>query len=132
MFEVPVDALMLNPDNRRFRAERMWAEEQLGRQEGGQQTGDVSSEQHSAHEPASAVASNMLGPDVDSRGSGRPVLLVDCSDPCWIRLGSLPTMFGGRQSRDETRPGRVSRDQNHHLREPSASRRWGGVEQEEW
>lgn len=29
--EVPVEALVLNVDNRRFRAERMWAEEQLGR-----------------------------------------------------------------------------------------------------
>lgn len=28
---VPVEALLLNPDNRRFRAERLWAEEQLGR-----------------------------------------------------------------------------------------------------
>lgn len=31
VFEVPVDALVLNTDNRRFRAERLWAEEQLGR-----------------------------------------------------------------------------------------------------
>jgi hypothetical protein len=31
VFEVPVDALVLNADNRRFRAERMWAEHQLGR-----------------------------------------------------------------------------------------------------
>lgn len=29
--EAPVDALVLNADNRRFRAERMWAEDQLGR-----------------------------------------------------------------------------------------------------
>lgn len=29
--EVPVEALLLNVDNRRFRAERMWAEEKLGR-----------------------------------------------------------------------------------------------------
>lgn len=29
--QVPVDALVLNPDNRRFRAERMWAEERLDR-----------------------------------------------------------------------------------------------------
>jgi hypothetical protein len=31
IFEVPVDGLVLNVDNRRFRAERMWAEAQLGR-----------------------------------------------------------------------------------------------------
>lgn len=31
VFEVPVDGLVLNVDNRRFRAERMLAEEQLGR-----------------------------------------------------------------------------------------------------
>ena len=31
VFEVPVDALVLNADNRRFRAERLWAEEQLDR-----------------------------------------------------------------------------------------------------
>lgn len=31
VLEVPVDALVLNADNRRFRAERLWAEEQLGR-----------------------------------------------------------------------------------------------------
>lgn len=31
VFEVPVDGLVLNVDNRRFRAERMWAEAQLGR-----------------------------------------------------------------------------------------------------
>lgn len=30
VINVPVDALVLNVDNRRFRAERMWAEEQLG------------------------------------------------------------------------------------------------------
>ncbi len=30
VWSVPVDALVLNVDNRRFRAERMWAEEQLG------------------------------------------------------------------------------------------------------
>ena len=29
--QVPVDALVLNVDNRRFRAERLWAEEMLGR-----------------------------------------------------------------------------------------------------
>lgn len=32
VWNVPVDALVLNADNRRFRAERMWAEEQLGRE----------------------------------------------------------------------------------------------------
>ncbi|MYX18610.1 MULTISPECIES: hypothetical protein [unclassified Streptomyces] len=32
VFRVPVDALLLNVDNRRFRAEKMWAEEHLGRQ----------------------------------------------------------------------------------------------------
>ncbi|MYS22586.1 hypothetical protein GA0115240_142323 [Streptomyces sp. DvalAA-14] len=32
VYRVPVDALLLNADNRRFRAERMWAEEHLGRQ----------------------------------------------------------------------------------------------------
>ncbi|MEU3344124.1 hypothetical protein ABZ723_03800 [Streptomyces sp. NPDC006700] len=31
VYRVPVDALLLNADNRRFRAERMWAEEHLGR-----------------------------------------------------------------------------------------------------
>ena len=31
IYQVPVDALVLNADNRRFRAERMWAEAQLGR-----------------------------------------------------------------------------------------------------
>lgn len=31
IFSVPVEALVLNADNRRFRAERLWAEEQLGR-----------------------------------------------------------------------------------------------------
>jgi hypothetical protein len=31
VFTVPVDALVLNIDNRRFRAERLWAEEELGR-----------------------------------------------------------------------------------------------------
>ncbi|WP_328381137.1 hypothetical protein OHQ88_27940 [Micromonospora zamorensis] len=30
IFEVPVDLLVLNIDNRRFRAERMWAEDKLG------------------------------------------------------------------------------------------------------
>jgi hypothetical protein len=31
VYEVPVDALVLNADNRRFRAEKLWAEELLGR-----------------------------------------------------------------------------------------------------
>lgn len=31
IYRVPVEGLVLNVDNRRFRAERMWAEEQLGR-----------------------------------------------------------------------------------------------------
>ena len=31
VWRVPVDALVLNVDNRRFRVERLWAEEQLGR-----------------------------------------------------------------------------------------------------
>jgi hypothetical protein len=32
VYRVPVDTLLLNVDNRRFRAERMWAEAHLGRQ----------------------------------------------------------------------------------------------------
>ncbi|MDK1346388.1 hypothetical protein QNO09_24410 [Streptomyces sp. 378] len=32
VYEVPVDALLLNADNRRFRAEKMWAQEHLGRE----------------------------------------------------------------------------------------------------
>src|SRR5947208_4494271 len=31
VWKVPVDALVLNVDNRRFAAERLWAQEQLGR-----------------------------------------------------------------------------------------------------
>lgn len=31
VFRVPVEPLVLNVDNRRFRVERLWAEEQLGR-----------------------------------------------------------------------------------------------------
>ncbi|MGW5197179.1 hypothetical protein, partial [Streptomyces spiralis] len=31
VYRVPVEGLLLNADNRRFRAERMWAEEHLGR-----------------------------------------------------------------------------------------------------
>jgi hypothetical protein len=32
VWKVPVDALLLNADNRRFAAERLWAQEQLGRE----------------------------------------------------------------------------------------------------